>query len=198
VVKPLDAFLRDHVRAPLKEKGFSRKGRDFRLVSENGDVALINFAPWRTGDREVEFILDAGILPLTKIEWEKDTLGVVDGSVASALWWTRLNSPFMGTGTWQFNLDDSERISAFLTALGALVDRLHFLIDRQNLISMVRDPATPVQDLRSSREHALAWLLVDQGPSRELEEIVQSLESNDPDDVLASWVRVRLSTTRSG
>ena len=69
MVKPLGAFLRDHARAPLKAKGFSKKHRDFRLTVLNGDVALINFFSWRLGDCEVEFFLDAGIAPRTQFEW---------------------------------------------------------------------------------------------------------------------------------
>lgn len=87
------------------------------------------------------------------------------GSVASALWWTRLKSPYTYmpspvvpyTDTWVFNLNDNERISFFLDELNSLVDRLRVLVDRQNLILVVRDPATAVQDLRSSREHALGF-----------------------------------------
>ncbi len=60
MVKPLDAFLRDHVRPLLKDEGFSKKGRDFRLIARIGDVALVNFSPWRMDYCEVEFILDAG------------------------------------------------------------------------------------------------------------------------------------------
>ena len=212
VVKPLDVFLRDHVRAPLKDKGFSKKGRDFRLVGPAGDVAVVNFFSRRLGYGDVEFILDAGIILLPHIDWLESVLGgeggsgASVGSVESALWWTRLKSPYTYvpspvvpyTDTWVFDLDDSDRVSFFLGELNSLVDRLRVLVDRQNLISMVRDPATEVQQLRSSREHALAFLLVDEGPSRELDEILRVLESKDPSDDVASWVRARLSRSRSG
>lgn len=195
-MKPLDAFLCVHVRELLKEKGFSRKGRDFRLTAPSGDVALISFFSWRLDDCEVEFYLDAGILPLAKVEWERDVLGATSGSVASALWWTRLGSPFKASGLWQFDLDDNERISLFLEKLASLADCLRSLTDRQNLISVVRE--TEIQQLRASREHALAFLLVEEGASPELESILRRLESHNPDDGLAAWVRARLSSNRSG
>lgn len=195
-VRPLDAFLRDHVRAPLKEKGFSRKGRDFRLTAPNGDVALINFFSWRLGDREVEFFLDVGILPLTWTEFLNDRFGEADGSIASTLWWTRLNSPFKSLGLWQFDLDDTERMPHFLRELASQADCLRFLIDRQNLVSEVRK--TEIQRLRSSREHALASLLVGEGPSHELEETLRVLEAKDSSDELAAWIRTRLSSRSAG
>lgn len=198
MAKPLDVFLRDHVRAPLKAKGFSKKGRDFRLNTTNGDTALISFFPWRLGDCEAEFFLEIGVLPLPWIEWSKDVIGEVDDSIASALWWKRVHSPFRHTGLWQFNLNDNERISFFLDELSSTADYLRSAADRQKLMSVVRDPATAVQDLRHSREHALALLLVDGGPSGELEEVLRALESKDPTDDVASWVRARLSGSRSG
>ncbi|TDP90561.1 DUF4304 domain-containing protein [Labedaea rhizosphaerae] len=202
MVKPLDAFLRDTVRPFLKEKGFSKKGRDFRFVAPNGDTALIGFQSWRLGLREVEFNLDVGILPVPWVEWLEQVSGVNDQSIGGALWWKRLfspftymESPFPYTDTWIVNLDDNERIDVLLGALGAAADRLRILVDRRNLISVVRDSATAVQDLRHSREHSMALLLVDDGPSRELDELLQVLEARDPDDKVASWVRAKLAAS---
>jgi hypothetical protein len=204
VVKPLDVFLRDYVRSPLKEKGFSKKGRDFRLTIPGGDVALINFLSWRMDFCEVEFILDAGILSPLHLEWQNEMRDLEGSSIANTLWWTRLKSPFayrenqfLPTDTWAINFDDEERISFFLGELAALADHLRSLLDRRNLISMVRDPATAIQDLRPSRETALALLLVDAGPSPELEEILRALEAKNPTDDVASWVRSRLSSIRA-
>ena len=85
------------------------------------------------------------------------------------------------------SLDDQVRIAVFVGELTSLADRLRFLADRQNLISVVRDPAIDIKrtegliarQFRHSREDALALLLVDDGPSRELEEILRVLESKD-------------------
>lgn len=192
MVKPLDVFLRDHVRPMLKEKGFSKKGRDFRIGATRGDVALVNFFSWRLGDCEVEFFLEVGVLPLPWVEWCEDAIGEVDDSIVSALWWKRVNSPFRPLGLWQFDLKDEERTSFFLAELSSVADHLCALVDRQKLISVVRDPATAVQELRHSREHALALLLVDDGPSPELDDILRVLESGNPADDVASWVRARL------
>lgn len=204
MVKPLDVFLRDHVRPLLKEKGFSKKGRDFRLVAPNGDMALVNFLAWRMDYCEVEFIVDVGILVSSHVEWQKEMLDSEESSIANALWWTRLRSPFayretqfLPTDTWVLNFDDEERISFFLAELASLADRLRAMIDRHHLISVVRDPATEIQQLRPSREHALALLLVDEGTSRELEEALRALESQNPADDVASWIRARLSSSRS-
>ena len=201
MVKPLDVFLRDHVRPLLKEKGFSKKGRDFRLVAASGDVAFISFRPWKLGLYDVEFLATGGMLPRLWIEWRVDTYGLADGSTVSPILEKRVLSPYPylesvnpHTETWLLNANDTERIDAFLSRLSSLCEELSLLLDRQNLISVARDSATSVQIFRVARERVLAVLLVDEGPSPELDEALRALEARDPNDIVASWVRSRLAT----
>ncbi|WP_133854084.1 hypothetical protein [Labedaea rhizosphaerae] len=194
VVKPVDAFLRDCVRVLLKEVGFSKRGRDFRLVATNGDLAAINFLSWRLGEREAEFYVDAGVSPLPWIEWREHVDAVQDETSASALWWTRLRSPHNHLGLWQFNLDESERIEELVTKLTSLAEKLRSLTDRRLLLNLVRDPATRIQELRRSRAESVALLLVDEGPSPELAEALRAMEAEeDSDRRMVAWIRAKLS-----
>lgn len=199
MVKPIDVLLRDHVRAPLKEKGYTRKGHNFRLTAPTGDIALIHFHSFPMGRHDVECYIEAAVLSVPYHDWLNHRLGRNDPmSTGGVIWSDRVQSPFVEPGSslanspfWELNLSYHEQIAELLRRVTAVADRLRHLLDRRNLLALARDPATRPQGLRPSREFAVGFLLVDDGPSPELEDALRELEEQHPADDLVAWLRTR-------
>jgi hypothetical protein len=65
----VDELLKRHVTPVLREAGFRRSGANYRLVAENGDVAIVDVTRW-TPDPAVDgFLMNLSVAPLPYVEW---------------------------------------------------------------------------------------------------------------------------------
>lgn len=198
-MKPFDILIRDHVNLIMKEHRFKRYGRVYVYHEEGRHQASIQFRAWPLPDYEISFHADAWVRPLVWVEWEhRDS--EIEKLPKSALrtggiWWRRINFSRNMGGNWKFNSNDTTAIDELTTKLHDMCALLVRMTDPKVLLETIRDPATPRSDIATSlRESALAIMLCDAGPSPELEAVLRILEGEDPQHIVAVWVRERLAS----
>lgn len=189
----LEIVLQDHMAPMLAADGFSRSGQHFTLRAPNGDEAWILAHRFKLGGHEAEFFVDSGVRPVSLDALDQDEVPVAD-----IVWRRRLNAPGDAMGLWGFDLDDTAAVDAFLNALVGLRDQLVDLVDRQNLLTLLRDPTTRIQSLGGHKDRMLALALYDLGPSEELEAELRSVEQRDPSDRIPAWIRQWLADRGEG
>jgi hypothetical protein len=211
----LTSLLREHVTPLLSEFGFRREGRRYRLVAGNGDQAFVAFQRSRTDPGAAdEFFVNLAVVPVPYWDWLRhirpgDALtDNLQAEEADGLWRDRLVAPpqfAAGIEPWQAErwlLDSVENLPACGAALATAlreqaVPQLTQLLDRREFLALSRDPARP---LGPGVGPAELILLVDEGPSPELEAEIARCEALDSADYpvagdLARWARARIAAS---
>lgn len=210
MANPLDEMLRTHVAPVLTGAGYRRSGRVYRFAAPNGDLAVIEF-PARVLSRDyVDFAVTTGVAPTPAVDWIRRKAETMD-SQAPGLecrlirvdltpprrWWRGVGTPDMDQH-WGFKKDDGgDQCGIELAGLLAdqVVPTLRRLLDRQELLAEVRNPRLGDKaSLNFGKELAEIVMLVDHGPTPDLEELLESREAANPQDELASWARRRLAS----
>ena len=204
----LDQLLRDHVSPVLEAAGFVRRGRTYRLIADNGDQAII--AIERTaGSRGdvVEFYVHAAVVPVPYWAWIQHvfpTVGDRAPDYSDGLWRHRVEAPptcRADAGPWTTDLwllagpsavaSCGEQLATILRTETAPLTTS--LLNRATFLALTRDPTKP---LGVSIGPADLMLLVDEGPSPELDKAIAHYRSLDPTDYpaaadLAAWAEAR-------
>jgi hypothetical protein len=208
-LKAFDAMLNQHAAPVLKAAGFRKKGRTFRFVAPNGDHAFVHFQTWISShEPHTDFVVNLSVVPVPQMEWIRDDYPQAANrqpAPGDGLWQDRAHPPKDVAGP-EPHMTDLWRLADAdaATTCGALladVLREHAapllirLTDRAEFLAMVRDPARP---LKVGLGHAEIMLLVDEGPSAELDAEIAVYEAMDPKEwpigrQLAAWARQRSS-----
>ncbi len=195
--------------APVaKEAGFSRKGRVFRLATDNGDHALLEFRSRRIDPVMEVFVARVFIVPaaswgwVSRSNWESDRKKAPDAS-ASFLQWGVMPPEHIAFDPHDVNSSDRE------WAYGARIDpdvagramaeilreetfpTMRRLLDRDELWAEINRPS-----FRFHRERPPGWarmiLRVDEASPAELEELTGHVEMDYPvADEFIAWARSR-------
>jgi hypothetical protein len=178
------SLLRDRVGPALRSLGFKGSGSRWTLAAANGDRAIVN-AQSSSGSSKAEvlFVINLAVVPLPWWDWKctgfpkhlKSTPKEHDG-----LWRDRLHAQRgvfqRGSEAWWSVRDPASATICADDVVEQLasesVPRLSALLDRDNLAASAR-----TGDLGFFRgeqhllffDHALAALIVDEGPSEELD-----------------------------
>jgi hypothetical protein len=206
-VNPLDEMLKNHLTPMLAASGFAKRGRTYSLAAPNGDLAIVDFQSWRLHVGAVGFFVNLAIVPTVMVEWLRRNESGPPEKIndAQGFWRDRLlvseeyepAGEFGREQLWEFKeIDSGDACGAILARVleRGVLSTLTWLVDRSNLLAAVRDPLTdPTLIKVRPRERALIVLLVDEGPSDELETLLRQVEQKDPDDIVATWARQRLA-----
>ena len=185
-------MLKERVGPALRAFGFRGSGSTWRLLADNGDIAIVNAQGSRYSTRdEVLFYVNVAVVPEPWWAWVRSRFpGTVNASAADGLWHQRLE-PSPPPGEHQLTPWWSVQDSASAQMCGdelcrrlatESVPRLRALLDRAVLRSELRE-----------NDRAVAILLVDEGPNDALNALIEGIEPDAPE--YADWLRVR-STTR--
>jgi hypothetical protein len=194
----------------LETAGFVRRGRTFRLVGGKGDQAIIGIE--RTaGSRGdwVEFYVHAAVVPVPYWAWLQHVFPSVadrEPEYSDGLWRHRVEAPAnlrADAGPWTTDLwllAGSAAVPACGSSLATIlrtetIPLATSLLDRPTFLNLTRDPSNP---LGTSLGPADLILLVDEGPSPELDQAIAHYKSLDPTDypaaaALATWAESRAS-----
>ncbi len=208
----LDRMLRTYVTPVLADAGFVKKGRTYRLTAATNDAAMVNIqrSGGGVGDRVV-FFVNLSVVVVPHSDWLDYTLGITEAterSYAGGLWQSRLDAPAsvaaddFSWGSERWLLDGAEMVPECGELLaGLLRDRaiplLVKLLDRDTFLALSRDPKRPLGPRVGPAD---IMLLVDRGPSVELEAAIAECEALDAETYpmagkLAAWARQRARMT---
>jgi hypothetical protein len=197
-VRVLDRTIRERIAPIMKAAGFKRKGRLFWLESAMGDRAFLWFSPFKLGEHDAEFFVDAGIVPAAYADFvTRDGDSAV--MTGTALWSLRLTVPgkqgYVGRDLWSFDAGDEEATEKLTATIRDVVPGLVQLLDPAHLLEHVRDPSTRPQEIRLPRQNAITLLLSEHGSADELEGLLVALEEPgvDPSGDLAEFIRHRVA-----
>ena len=210
VANPLDVMLRAFVAPVLIGAGFSRAGRTYRLAAGSGDLAVVAFQAWTYSPDVVGFYATAGLAPVPWVAWihrddGESTRACRPGIEAKLVgpdivppreWWRGVGDPEFHP-LWGFersvSCEGCGRALATVLAEHA-VPTLRRLLDRRALLTEFRSPTEPsLRGPLHPPELNEILLLVDDGPSGELNELLRRLDAAHPDSEFAAWTRRRLA-----
>ena len=152
---PLDAFVFDYAAELLKSEGFSKRGRVFSRPNSRGDVAVIQFRSFPTGDL-VSMQVNTGVAARPVAEFAADLDGhrsVLPGDMTWSCGWDAPRRPGLqwSTNIWSAR-DDSERESLghalAETLRQEVVPTLVSLLDRANLDRVRAEPRPAGRQIR--------------------------------------------------
>ena len=214
-MKPVDRLVRDHARPVLTEAGFRRKGNRFWLTAPNGDVACVDFQT-QAGVTVMRpdgvhampdwaaFFVNIGVVPVPRWDWLCHQFPGLSKQVPEAshgLWTSRAVAPpevadDVISDSWVVKGADQvavcgEHLARVLR--DDVVPLLVWCLDRAEFLALCRDPARPLDPPPSDAE---LILLVDDGPSPDLDAALAVLGARDPHDYpvaaeYAAWLRAR-------
>jgi hypothetical protein len=214
----LAAMLEAEVDEHMTAAGFTRTGNRYHLTSDLGDYALVEFTPLiATPDASVRFRIHSAVLPRPELEWRRARAAAQPDMAPSTIepeartgWlqtWhqppptravTSGPSPNLDATLWTFTPDTSTACGADIVEVLAddVLPRLQRLLDRTELLTIALDPDAKAY---IGYTHATIILLVDNGPSEQLEAALQIEETGQgPVELeLAAWARARLAETMS-
>jgi hypothetical protein len=202
-----DRMVHEWVAPVLRQVGFAGRGRTFRLGVVSGDQAIVSLRRAGGGGDRVEFHVDLGVVVVPYWDW----LGQVFPRPAEraptdtdGLWRGRLDAPpavRADAGPWTrtvWLLAGPDMVPTCGAALAGVlreeaVPLLTRLLDRAEFLALSRDPVRP---LGTDLGPAELMLLVDAGPSADLDAETARYESLDPQTYpyagrLAAWARER-------
>lgn len=204
-----DAFqtmLREHVAPLLRSAGFKKSATTWRRYSTHGDVAVINVqkSRWNAGD-EVDFYVNLAIVPAVwweHLALELNTRAKTSGESHGLL--RRRLDPALDRVTmpngWQVRDTDSANTcgAALSQQLEHIaIPELHDLLDRDRLVAFIA--AGPTGWWVVHKPLAIAYVIADQGPSQQLTEALDAVESSQPDPRTTKrleWLRLRAAASQ--
>ncbi|MFF0450276.1 hypothetical protein ACFYT4_28490 [Streptomyces sp. NPDC004609] len=209
-MKPLDLLVKQYVAPVMRDAGFKRSGRTFRLVADNGDQAVLGFARQHIDPDADVFDVGYRIVPapywewINRQHWESGEVrpplafsgGVMSGDVIPPPQAAREPGhevPFFRS-RWALREDNSRVCGeALATALrDDAVPQMAHLLDRTRLLQECRNPSLlAVRLVPLTRVEIL--LRVDDAPREEIEALLADVQPAGPGDNFTAWTRQRLA-----
>jgi hypothetical protein len=202
----------------MNEAGFKRRGRSYRKISENGDQAALDFTSrpilLSNPPNIIRFRADFGIVSLPFVDWLLrgsggcrlgEFIGFEYAIVREILippqeFWSGTGSPRIDS-TWAF-AEPEERDECGPALVNLLSDvvipELSMLVNRREILRRMKDSSSPKR-LSPGRipEFYYVLLIIDEGPSAEVEQYLQKIESLEAELEFSAefvpWARKRLA-----
>jgi hypothetical protein len=198
----VDELLKRHVTPLLREVGFKRSGASYRLVAENGDVAIVDVRRWTTDPAVDGFQMSLSVAPLPHVEWlnrdRPERMARPRGREHALLQWTLAAPP-----EWHLVPDATNTVWALASesdvdAVGEvlrlmLADGVPWLVslfDREKLCATIQERYAEF-NIPPERHVAQAVLRSAEGPAEEVERLLAAaLTPVLP--ALRAWITARL------
>ena len=204
-VVELESFLAEFVSPHLRAAGFRKSAHTFRRRQPNGDEAAMQFRAWPMA-RLCSFLFDIWIT----IEpwWDLRHFNpdrpkpyparthTYDATFQRQARMPELDDPWSSHGAfWAFDESASrDQVGHQIQdlVLGHVLADVEVALDRGSLLEAAANKV-PILGHTPRSEHLHRALLVDAGPSDELDEVLLALEPNNEQDAqFASWSAARL------
>jgi hypothetical protein len=198
----VDELLKRQVTPVLKELGFKRSGASYRLVAENGDVAIVDVRRWTTDPAVDGFQLALSVSPLPYVEWlnrdRPERMAKPRGREHSLLQWTLEAPPEChlapdATNTvWALaGESDVDTVGEVLRRMLAEdVPWLVSLFDREKLCATIQERYADF-NIPPERHVAQAILRSAEGPAEEVERLLAAAVTPVM-PALREWIIARL------
>jgi hypothetical protein len=211
-VKPLDAMLTEFVTPVLRRAGFRKTRRTYRLAASNGSQSLINFEGYPLSMSHTTFFVNVAVTVEAVRAWTHDGLtpsipyraqpSIWDGFWLNRVWPPRdveWRSGEFKSEIWCF--EDAEGATRCGKHLARILTEesvpfLTRMLDRREQLALLHDPAEDEHLRLGSNSFGDVLLLVDDGPSVELDAALADAERQG-DHELVFWARERLAARRT-
>jgi uncharacterized protein DUF4304 len=185
-------FFTDFATPVLAAHGFSRKGRTYRHRADGGDLAVVEFqaSSGSTPQRYLCYI-NLAVVTAAWLDWITQGKPPAEPGSAYGLYRTRLLRPGTGDDLWSIDSPDTarQRGQELAEVLPARLSELVRLLDRDEFRHRVRsDPALSARQSELVMEIAL---LVDDGPSRALDDALARMPRAGSGAAFVDWARRR-------
>jgi hypothetical protein len=195
----LDAMLRYHVTPVLRDGGYTKTGRIYRLAAENGDYAIFDvYTTENVAPDKIGFGARFGIVPRAMVAWDRrdaDDRFARPPGIENELLTVELIPPNecsyplpyeqMFGSDWRLDAADEGRAcgEALAAAVFDALPLIRSLLDRDALLAEIRKPtlrSIPRPNLDT--DHPGVWARLGMGP-REAAEIIVLLEDGSIEDI---------------
>lgn len=198
------AFLREYAAPATKSQGMARSGKDFKLTSSSGNIAILFFEEIRTDPLKVIFEVSYCIAPAAYWAWltryDGERVRNIDRSGALITRFVlppeELSSDPDGEGyfrrMWSYGADTEKKCGSTLGELLSreVIPEMDRILDGKSLLSELLEPTRPgVSAL--SQDLCEILLGMESMTSGKLEELLTGAEQNGAFDPLVSWIRQR-------
>jgi hypothetical protein len=189
---PLDTMLRSYVTPVLKEAGYTKAGRIYRLAAKNGDYAIFDlYTTENVASDKIGFGARFGIAPRTMVAWHRRDAGDPfdrPPGIENELLIIELIPPEessyplsyeqMFGSNWRLDAADEGRAcgEALRAAVINTVPLIRSLLDRNALLAEIRKPTLrSIAQPELNTDHPCVWARLGIQP-REAAEIIVLLE----------------------
>jgi hypothetical protein len=190
-----DAFFREYVDPFFKERGFTRKGRTYRVTAENGDVVFAHFwSPPGSLSDDYKFHVVIGVSPepwqdlVRQHQLARGRRPAAEVGMGSALFRYRIPPP--DGDRWHVT-ESAGPAAAWEALLGplstAVRDAVSFL-DRESLLAYKEGGGIHVDAVL---DQVRLVLRVDSASDAELEELLATVDRKYHDTEFINWARSR-------
>lgn len=198
----VDELLKRHVTPVLREVGLKRSGASYRLVAENGDVAIVDVTRWTTDPAVNGFLMNLSVAPLPYVEWltrdRPERMARPRGREHSMLQWAlaapprwRLVPAAMDSVWALARESDVDAVGEVLRPMLAdAVPWLVSLFDREKLCATIQERYADFI-IRLDRHVAQAVLRSAEGPAEEVERLLAAARLPVL-PALREWITARL------
>jgi hypothetical protein len=198
----VDELLKRHVTPVVREVGFTRSGASYRMVAENGDVAIVDVRRWTTDPAVDGFQMSLSVAPLPYAEWlnrdRPERMARPRGREHALLSWTLKAPPEChlvpdATNTvWALTSgSDVDAVGAVLRPM--LADGAPWLVslfDRDKLCATIQERYADFV-IRLERHVGQAVLRSAEGPAEEVERLLAAAVVPVL-PALRAWITARL------
>jgi hypothetical protein len=197
----LDQLLRQHADPVLRAAGLRRTGRRYQLMSDRGDVCTLYVDRRPSIEGGTGFDVGIVLLPASQLAWQAWQADVPVAEYrpdrGDGLWRYPLRAPAevgstAGSGVWAYRDQPSfarcgEALETMLREHG--VPLLLMGQDRRSMLASLEPVLLRFGRLVGTPERTRVLLLIDDGPSAELDAALAAV-TDDPD--FLAWARARL------
>jgi hypothetical protein len=208
LMNPLDALIRQYVGPVAKASGFSKSGRIFRLVADNGDQALLGFSTHAVDPSMVVFDVNFFMVPVPYWGWitRQHPTETRAPDSSGALVTCRVMPPPQAAhrpdekgsfrSRWAFDAEGSGEVCG--RALGQTLrdetfPRMRHWLDRANLLDAVRSSDVPMMRRMDPLMREIV-LRIDDAPGKDVNELLAAAEAANVLNAFVVWARQRLAS----
>ncbi|WP_142216949.1 hypothetical protein [Streptomyces sp. SLBN-118] len=207
-MKLLNDFLKEYATPVAKSAGFKKKGTAFRIDASSGDVAFLEFSPFRIDSTFVVFHAQCFIVPEPYWQWMNRqylAAGVPEPNSSGAIAAFSVVPPPQAAHTpeagglartrWAFDENTRQASGKILSDVlrSDVVPRIRHLLVRENLLDAIRSTESPSIRRWGALESEIV-LMVDEYSRHEMESLLSELDDSSPlKKQFTEWADMRRS-----
>jgi len=205
-MKILSDFLTEYATPQLKPLGFRKKGLEYRIAADSGDMAFLGFSPMRIDPEAVVFHVQCSLVPEPYWQWlnrQHMVAGIPDAHASGALAAFSVVPPApaayaadatgLARTRWAIRAGTRTEVGRVLgeVLVSDVVPRIRHLLVRENLLTAIKSSESP-SIRRWAPVPSELVLMVDEYPRDMLEQLLSNVDEGDsfPRQFL-QWVEMR-------